>query len=180
MLERPRTEHNIIQKGLAFGRDWSGTVTDSGRQGRSEILPRRLVGRDGASVVRRDAAMNRTEDLDVKGSQKANGCIIRDACSRCKAGANDRWRREGPEGRSWLEAIARHRDAAIPHWATIAAMMKATGWQQHSVRGFLAGVVRQRLKLTLASKKVDGTRIYQIASEDSRKSRPRQSKGRPS
>jgi hypothetical protein len=40
--------------------------------------------------------------------------------------------------------------------------MKATGWQQHSVRGFLAGVVRKRLKLKLSSKKVDGQRIYQI------------------
>ena len=45
--------------------------------------------------------------------------------------------------------------------------MKATGWQPHSVRGFLAGVVRRRLKLTLASKKVNGNRIYQIASGDS-------------
>ena len=45
---------------------------------------------------------------------------------------------------------------------TIAAMMKVTGWQQHSVRGFLAGVVRKRLKLKLCSKKVDGNRVYQI------------------
>ena len=40
--------------------------------------------------------------------------------------------------------------------------MKATGWQQHSVRGFLAGVVRKRLKLKLSSKKVDGNRVYRI------------------
>src|SRR5450631_4412152 len=57
---------------------------------------------------------------------------------------------------------------------TILAMMKATGWQQHSVRGFLAGVVRKRLKLKLGSKKVDGKRVYQIASKDSGKSAPRQ------
>jgi uncharacterized protein DUF3489 len=50
-----------------------------------------------------------------------------------------------------------------PTGATIDAMMKATGWQQHSVRGFLAGVVRKRLKLKLGSKKVDGKRVYQIS-----------------
>jgi len=56
-----------------------------------------------------------------------------------------------------------------PAGTTIGAIMKATGWQQHSVRGFLAGVVRKRLKLKLVSKKVNGNRIYQIASEDSTK-----------
>ena len=48
---------------------------------------------------------------------------------------------------------------------TIAAMMQATGWQQHSVRGFLAGVVRKKLKLNLESKKVDGNRVYHIEGE---------------
>jgi len=50
-----------------------------------------------------------------------------------------------------------------PAGATIAAMMQATGWQQHSVRGFLAGVVRKRLKLKLISKKLDGSRVYRIS-----------------
>jgi len=46
--------------------------------------------------------------------------------------------------------------------ATIIAMMKATGWQKHSVRGFLAGVVRKRLKLKLESTKAGDDRIYRI------------------
>jgi hypothetical protein len=66
-----------------------------------------------------------------------------------------------------------------PTGATIEAMMKATGWQQHSVRGFLAGVVRKRLKLKLGSNKVDGNRVYQIASGDRGKTASPQSKRRP-
>ena len=55
-------------------------------------------------------------------------------------------------------------------------MMQATGWQQHSVRGFLAGVVRKRLKLKLESKKVDDSRVYLVAKGAVRKSKPGQSK----
>ena len=63
-----------------------------------------------------------------------------------------------------------------PAGATIAGMMQATGWQQHSVRGFLAGVVHKRLKLKLGSKQIDGTRVYRVAIGDRGKPGARRSK----
>ncbi len=66
-------------------------------------------------MVRRDAAINRTEDLNVKVCEEATSCVIGSACICRKALATGRWRSQEQESRSWLKAISRHRDAAITH-----------------------------------------------------------------
>jgi hypothetical protein len=47
--------------------------------------------------------------------------------------------------------------------ATLAQLMTASGWQPHSVRGFLSGTIRKKMGITVASTKAeDGERIYQV------------------
>ena len=50
-----------------------------------------------------------------------------------------------------------------PEGATIAEVVEATGWQPHTVRGALAGVLKKRLGLVIASEKAEARgRVYRI------------------
>src|SRR5271169_6240267 len=67
---------------------------------------------------------------------------------------------KGRAGTKHAQVMAMLQDQA---GATIAAIMAATGWQQHSVRGFLAGVVRKKLGLNLVSERGENGRVYRIS-----------------
>jgi Protein of unknown function (DUF3489) len=65
--------------------------------------------------------------------------------------------RDGSKAAKVLDLLKR------PEGVTLAALMKATEWQAHSVRGFLSGTLRKKLGLTIESAKGDdGERTYSV------------------
>jgi len=69
--------------------------------------------------------------------------------------ANTTARRQGTKQEKVLELLRR------PEGATIAQLVKATGWQSHTVRGAMAGTFKKRLGIAITSEKPEeGDRVY--------------------
>ena len=74
-----------------------------------------------------------------------------------KASAKKPGAREGSKTAKVLDLLKR------PNGATLKEVMKATGWQAHSVRGFISGTLGKKMGLTVISTKAeDGERTYSL------------------
>ncbi len=73
--------------------------------------------------------------------------------------ANRRARQAGRDDTKTAKVIAL---LQRPEGATLQAIVRATGWQTHSVRGFISGQLKKKLGLKVRSFQRDGERVYSI------------------
>ena len=76
---------------------------------------------------------------------------------RSKAAGGGQLKGRANSKQAWVLALL-----CGPSGATITTVTRSTGWQPHTVRAFLAAVVRKKLGLRLESEKTDGERVYRI------------------
>ena len=77
--------------------------------------------------------------------------------ARTDKAKTERKSRDGTKQAKLIEMLRR------PEGATIDQIVKATGWQKHTVRGAIAGALKKKLGLNVVSKKdEDGPRVYRI------------------
>jgi hypothetical protein len=120
--------------------------------------PRTLrITKDGLSAIGAEEEQARGKQSDggkAKGHQKAK------PAKRARTKSVDLRTRNKTDGVSKRDRVLAQLKTA--RGATIAAIGAATGWQPHSVRGFLAGVVRKKLGLNLVSEASEEGRVYRI------------------
>jgi len=145
------------------------------------ILPRRLLRCGGASVVAAMVAAQLKEIPMTKAKSKRKPASpLSDGKTKTRNSVRRTTAHKSEQLKPAIESATRQRSASqpsarraskkaliiamlrAPAGATIETMGRAAKWQPHSVRGFLAGVVRKKLGLTLVSTDAESGRVYRI------------------
>ncbi len=116
-----------------------------------------VVAEGGAPVASEKTAAKKVGSRKKRSPKGAKTAKSRKPDKAAKKAARQDGTRQQSKGGMILEMIGRKDGASLEE------LMAATGWQAHSVRGFLSGTVKKRLKLKLHStKSKDGERRYRI------------------
>ena len=130
----------------------AATVAERGAQG----APERASSKKGA---RRKKGATSSHNAAKEGKAKAAGSKKEAKVGQKPARANEaKPSREGSKKAKVLVLLRRKEGATLAH------LMKATGWQAHSVRGFLSGALGKKMGLKIDSQKQeDDERTYRLA-----------------
>jgi hypothetical protein len=99
------------------------------------------------------------------GAQKPAGAPTQAKSANNKAPAKkaSKAQKKGPPTRQGSKTARIIALLEKPNGATLATLMTATGWQAHSVRGFISGTLGKKMGLAVKSaKRQDGGRVYSI------------------
>jgi hypothetical protein len=104
-----------------------------------------------AAPAGREATIPAPEGKGTRGRKRANkGRVAHGASTEAQA-------REGTKSARVLALLG------APQGATLKQIAEATGWQAHSVRGFLSGVGKKMGLTVESTKRADGARLYKLA-----------------
>jgi len=138
---RPTRAIHVIAVITAKGDHMNTAIEETGTPEKPKATKKARVGAQGAHV-----APNKG-----KAAKKAS------PAKKAPKAAKEKGTRDGSKATKVLDLLKR------AEGATLADLMKATGWQAHSVRGFLSGTVGKKLGLAVTSAKVeDGERTYSV------------------
>ncbi|MBP6036826.1 MAG: DUF3489 domain-containing protein [Azonexus sp.] len=135
---RTKVIESLLARGLAADSDGHILLTDAGYAavGKRRYVPKGVQKMDSPDALTKREVTHALQQLE----------------------ATSRTIRPGTKFAVIIDAM-RH-----PGGATIAQMMASTGWQAHTVRGAISGMVRKRLGYEVVTEKgADGERAYRIA-----------------